>query len=304
LERRRLGRIGHMSSVIIYGGAMIAETPQEVADRSVEFALAAGINHFDTAADYGDSELRLGPWMPRIRDRIFLATKTGDRSAAGAYDSILRSLARLHVGAVDLIQLHGVCGLDELDRATGPGGALEGAIHAKDEGLVGAIGITGHGMQAPSVHLEALGRFPFDTVLTPYNYALSRYPDYLRDFEALVDEIRVQDAGLMLIKAGARNLWKTGHPHRRTTWYEPLDEQQQIDAAIAFALARGEATGICSPSDVELLPMIVEAERRAAAMSMEHIEAELDRVPDLEPPFFKSDGHDVPEWLAPILEGT
>ena len=290
-----------MSSAIIYGGAMLAETPQDVADRSIEFALASGINHFDTAADYGDSELRLGPWMPRIRDQIFLATKTGDRTAAGAYESILRSLERLQVERVDLIQLHGVCDPDDLDRATGHGGAIEGAIRAKGEGLVGAIGITGHGMRAPAVHLQALLRFPFDTVLTPYSYALSRHPDYLRDFEALVEEIRAQDAGLMLIKAAARNLWKTGQPHRRTTWYEPLDDQPQIDAAIAFALARVEATGLCSPSDVELLPVVVEAERRAASMSMEHAAKELDRVADLEPPFFKSDGHDVPEWLAPLL---
>ena len=301
MERRRLGRIGHMSSAIIYGGAMLAETPQDVADRSIEFALASGINHFDTAADYGDSELRLGPWMPRIRDQIFLATKTGDRTAAGAYESILRSLERLQVERVDLIQLHGVCDPDDLDRATGHGGAIEGAIRAKGEGLVGAIGITGHGMRAPAVHLQALLRFPFDTVLTPYSYALSRHPDYLRDFEALVEEIRAQDAGLMLIKAAARNLWKTGQPHRRTTWYEPLDDQPQIDAAIAFALARDEATGICSPGDVELLPMVVEAERHAASMSMEHAAKELDRVADLEPPFFKSDGHDAPEWLAPLL---
>jgi aryl-alcohol dehydrogenase-like predicted oxidoreductase len=301
LELRRLGRLGHMSSVILYGGAMLAETPQDVADRSVEFALAAGVNHFDTAADYGDSELRLGPWMPRIRDRIFLATKTGDRTASGAYESIQQSLARLRVDRLDLIQLHGVCGLEDLDRATAHGGALEGAIRARDEGLLDAIGITGHGMQAPAVHLEALRRFPFDTVLTPYSYALSRHHDYLRDFDALVREIQAQDAGLMLIKAAARNLWRAGQPHRRTTWYEPLEDQRQIDAAIAFALARNEATGICSPSDVELLPMVVEAERRAAAMSMEHIAAELDRVPDLQPPFFKSAGHDVPEWLAPVL---
>jgi aryl-alcohol dehydrogenase-like predicted oxidoreductase len=290
-----------MSSVIIYGGAMLSETPQDVADGSIRRALDSGINHFDTAAGYGDSELRLGPWMHRIRDRIFLASKTGDRTAAGAYGSIGRSLERLKVDRLDLIQLHAVCDPDDLDRATGPGGAIEGAVRARDEGLVGAIGITGHGMQAPAVHLEALRRFPFETVITPYNYALVRYPDYLRDFEALVDEIRMQDAALLLIKAAARNLWKTGVPHGRTTWYEPLEEPQQLDAAIAFALARDGVTGICSPGDVDLLPPVIEAERRAGAMSTERAAAELDRVPDLEPPFFRSEGHDVPEWLAPLL---
>jgi predicted aldo/keto reductase-like oxidoreductase len=301
MERRRLGRIGHMSSVIIYGGAGLSETPQEVADRSIELALASGINHFDTAAGYGDSELRLGPWMHRIRDQIFLASKTGDRTATGAYDSILRSLERLQVDRIDLIQLHGVCDLDDLERAMEHGGALEGSVRARDEGLVDAIGITGHGMQAPVVHLEALRRFPFETVLTPYSYALSRYPDYLRDFEALVREIQVQDAALMLIKAAAKNLWKTGEPHGRTTWYEPLDEQRHVDAAIAFALARDEATGICSPGDVDLLPMVLEAERRADAMSMESVSAELDRMPDLAPPFVRSEGREAPEWMAPLL---
>ncbi len=152
MEQRRLGRLGHMSSVLIYGGAALSEVTQDVADRSIQFALDSGINHFDTAADYGDSELRLGAWMPRIRDRIFLATKTGDPTAIEAYDSIRRSLERLQVARVDLIQLHSVGAFDDLDRRTASGGALEGAIRAREEGLVAAIGITGHGMKAPAVH--------------------------------------------------------------------------------------------------------------------------------------------------------
>src|SRR6266508_2888964 len=159
METRRLGRLGHMSSVLIYGGAALIEVPEEVADRSIQLALEAGINHFDTAADYGDSELHLGRWMSRIRDRIFLATKTGDRTAGGAYDSIRRSLERLQVDRVDLLQLHSVGDLNTLDRVTGTGGALEGALRAKEGGLAGAIG---HGMRAPEAHLEALRRFPFD----------------------------------------------------------------------------------------------------------------------------------------------
>src|ERR671934_408249 len=167
MERRRLGRTGQASSVLIYGGAALAEVSQEVADRSIGLALEAGINHLDTAAAYGDSEIRLGAWMPRIRGRIFLATKTGDRTATGAYDSIRRSLERLQVEHVDLIQLHAIGDVEDLGRATGSDGALEGALKARDEGLVRAIGITGHGMDAPATHLEALRRFPFDTVLTP-----------------------------------------------------------------------------------------------------------------------------------------
>jgi hypothetical protein len=192
-EMRRLGRLGHMSSVLIYGGAALVEVPDEVADRSIELALEAGINHFDTAADYGDSELHLGRWMSRIRDRIFLATKTGDRTAAGAYDSIRRSLERLRVDRLDLIQLHAIGDVEDLRRATRPGGAIEGAVRARDEGLVGAIGITGHGMSAPATHLEALRRFPFDTVITPYNYRLSKEEAYRRDFNALAEAIVEQD---------------------------------------------------------------------------------------------------------------
>src|SRR6266542_3166315 len=194
MEQRRLGRTGHMSSVLIYGGAALANVSQEMADRSIELALEAGINHFDTAAGYGDSELLLGAWMPQIRREIFLATKTGERTAGGAHDGIQRSLERLRVDRVDLIQLHAVGDLQDLDRATGTGGALEGALRAKDDGLVGAIGITGHGMSAPATHLEALRRFPFDTVLTPFNYRLWVDAEYARDFEALIEEIQAEDA--------------------------------------------------------------------------------------------------------------
>lgn len=302
MEQRRLGRLGHMSSALIYGGAALSEVTQDVADRSIGLALDAGINHFDTAADYGDSELRLGQWMSRISDRIFLATKTGDPTATAAYDSIRRSLERLQVERVDLIQLHSVGAFDDLDRRTGTDGALEGAIRAREEGLAGAIGITGHGMKAPAVHLEALRRFPFDTVLTPYNYRLTRYREYEHDFEALVEEVRAQDTGLMLIKAVARNLWRAGEEHRFTTWYEPLEEQEAIDAAMAFALARREATGICTASDVRIIPRQIEAEERAASISIDQAAATLERVPDLEPPFLRLEGRVAPEWLEPLLE--
>jgi aryl-alcohol dehydrogenase-like predicted oxidoreductase len=300
MERRRLGRLGHESSVLIYGGAALSHVPQDVADRSIQFALEAGINHFDTAADYGDSELRLGTWMSRIRDRIFLATKTGDRTAAGAHDSIRRSLERLRVDGVDLLQLHAIGDPEDLDRATGPGGALEGATRAREEGLVAAIGITGHGMLAPSVHLEALRRFPFDTVLTPFNFALGRRPDYLRDFEALTEATEEQGAGLMVIKSVARNLWREGE-QRYETWYEPLDDQRRVDAAVAFVLSRPEVTGIATAGDVRLLPLIVEAERRRSAVDLGRAEAELATVSEFEPPFVRSPGRVMPGWLAPLV---
>jgi len=300
VERRRLGRIGHQSSVLIYGGAALGDVTQEVADESIRGALDAGINHFDTAAGYGDSELRLGEWMPRIRDQIFLASKTGDRDTTAAYDSIRRSLERLKVERLDLIQLHSVGNLEDLGMVTGIGGALEAAIRARDEGLVGAIGITGHGMRAPSTHLEALHRFPFDTILTPCNYRLWIEPDYRRDLEALEEEIRAQDAGLMFIKALARNLWREGEPHRYRTWYEPLDGQPEVDAAVAFALADATVTGITTAGDVRFVPMMVEAERRAARMSRDAAAAELSGVPELETPFVRVPGREMPEWLSNV----
>jgi aryl-alcohol dehydrogenase-like predicted oxidoreductase len=302
MQRRRLGRLGHLSSVLIYGGAALSRVSQEEADRSIQLALEAGINHFDTAADYGDSELRLRPWMSRIRDRIFLATKTGERTAGAAYDSIRRSLDRLGVERVDLLQLHSIGDPSDLDRATGTGGALDGAIRARDEGLVGAIGITGHGMLAPATHLEALRRFPFDTVLTPYNYRLTREARYLHDFDALVEEIRSQDAGLMLIKAIAHNLWRSDERPRYATWYEPLDDQPAVDAAVAFALARMEAAGLCTPGDVRLLPGVIEAERRAGSLALETATEELERIPDLERLFVRVPGRTVPEWLEPLIQ--
>jgi aryl-alcohol dehydrogenase-like predicted oxidoreductase len=297
MERRRLGRIGHMSSVLLYGGAAIGDVTQDVADASIRQALDAGINHFDTAAAYGESEVRLGVWMSRIRGQIFLATKTGDRTATGALDSIRRSLERLEVEYVDLIQLHAIGDVEDLDRATGSGGALEGALKARDEGLVRAIGITGHGMDAPATHLEALRRFPFDTVLTPCNYRLWIEDDFRRDLEALEEEIRAQDAGLMFIKAVARNLWRPEPKHRYDTWYEPLDHQATIDAAVAFALSRPTVSGLATVGDVRLLPLMIDAERRRAQIGVDAAADELANLPEFESPFVRVPGREIPDWL-------
>lgn len=282
MEKRRLGRLGHESSVMIYGGAALSEVSREAADDSISLALQSGVNHFDTAADYGDSELHLGRWMPEIRDGIFLSTKTGERERGAAAAQIRRSLRRLGVDHVDLLQLHAVGDLEDLDRATGSGGALEAAIEAREEGLVGAIGITGHGHEAPAVHLEALRRYPFDTVLTPWNRALSRDEAYRRDYEALVEEVEGQDAGLMTIKTLSRRNWP-GDERRYATWYEPLEEPEEVDAAVAFALSHAEITGLPMAGDVRLVPLMLEAERRR--MPREEAEEILRRVPDYSSPF-------------------
>ena len=261
MEKRRLGRLEHQSSVLIYGAAALGEVSQDVADASIQEALDGGINHFDVAADYGEAELRLGPWMAEIRDRIFLATKTGCRDHESAWSEINRSLERLQTDRIDLLQLHAIGDLDELDLATGRGGALEAAVRALEAGLVGAVGITGHGHGAPSTHLEALRRYPFATVLTPLNPVLWRDESYRADYEALVEEVHRQDAGLMTIKAVSRRNWPEGHDQSYATWYEPYDVQEQITAAVSWVLSHDEVTGIPTAGDVRLLGMLLEAEQ-------------------------------------------
>ena len=261
MEHRRLGRTGHQSSALVYGAAALSDVDQDTADASVQEALDAGINHFDVAADYGDAELRLGPWMPRIRDDIFLATKTGDRDREGAWASINRSLERLQTDRVDLIQLHAVGDLEELDKVTARGGALEAALQAQEQGLASHVGITGHGHEAPSTHLEALRRHAFATVLTPLNAAVWQRSDYRADYEALVAEVQRQDVGLMTIKTVARRNWPQGSDQTYTTWYEPYDEAEKIRAGVSWVLSHPELTGLATPGDVRLLRHVVAAER-------------------------------------------
>ena len=286
MQQRRLGRLGHESSVLIYGAAALAEVDQPTADASVQLALDAGINHFDVAASYGDAELRLGPWMPTIRDRVLLATKTELRDRNESWAQINRSLERLQTDHLDLIQIHSVGDLAELDRVTGPGGSLEAAVRAREEGLAGAVGITGHGHQAPATHLEALARFPFDTVLTPLNWVLGQDPAYLADYQALVAEVRAQEVGLMVIKTVSRRNWPEGPvEHSYGTWYEPFEDQERIGAAVAWVLSHPEVTGIATPGDVRLLPMLIQAEQRLSQTSRAEAEAVLARAPDYSSPF-------------------
>ena len=285
MQQRRLGRLGHQSSVLIYGAAALGEADQDTADASIRLALDAGINHFDVAASYGEAELRLGPWMPEIRDRIFLATKTGLRDRDQAWAQINASLERLRTDHVDLIQIHAVGDLAELDLVTRPGGSLEAAVRARDEGLAGAVGITGHGHEAPATHTEALARFPFDTVLSPLNWVLAQDPAYLAAYQALAAEVQAQDAGLMIIKSAARRNWPEPVEHTYTTWYEPFDDQERITAAVAWVLAHEEVTGIATPGDVRLLPLVIEAERQLGSVTREEAEAVLARAAAYSSPF-------------------
>lgn len=286
--KRRLGRLDYMSSVVMFGAASLGEVTQEEADQSISFALENGVNHFDTAASYGDAEQRMGPWMPKVRDQIFLATKTGERTKEKAKAEILNSLKRLQVEKLDLIQLHAVCTFDDLDQCTKKGGALEAVIEAKEEGLVDAIGITGHGHLAPATHLEGLKRFPFDAVLTPFNYYLYSMPEFKEDFDALVEETLKQDVALRVIKAIAKGPWKEHQEKKYATWYEPFDQQKIIDACVHFVLSHEGISSFASAGDIHLFPKIVDAVLRFGELTDDEAIAILSQIPDYSTPFEKA----------------
>ena len=264
MERRRLGRTGHMSTVVTFGAAGIGRVDQETADRAIETALAHGVNHMDVAPRYGEAELRLRPWMARIRSRIFLGCKTGQRTREEASAELSRSLERLGTDRLDLYQLHAVGKLHELDQCTAPGGALEALVEAREAGRVRWLGITGHTHDAPRTHLEALRRFDFDTVMFPLNFVLWADPRYREDAQALLEECRRRDVGVHIIKTVARDPWG-GRPRTHTTWYEPFTDQAIIDQAVAFVLSR-PVTTLCSVGDVTVLPRVLEAAERFQAL--------------------------------------
>jgi aryl-alcohol dehydrogenase-like predicted oxidoreductase len=261
METRRLGRTGHWSSVVTFGAAAIGRVDQATADRAIEAALAAGVNHVDVAPTYGDAELRLQPWMARVRDRIFLGCKTRERSRDAAQAQLHRSLERLGTDRIDLYQLHSVGKLADLDDCTGAGGALEALVEARAQGLVRWLGITGHTHDAPRTHLEALRRFDFDTVMFPVNFVLWADPAYRYDAEALLEACRARDVGVHAIKAVAKDPWGD-RPKTHATWYEPFTDPATIGPAVWFVLSR-PVTTLCSVGDVDVLSAVLAAAGRS-----------------------------------------
>jgi aryl-alcohol dehydrogenase-like predicted oxidoreductase len=254
------GRTGHRSTRTIFGAAAFSDVTQADADRTMELLLRSGVNHIDTAASYGDSELRLGPWLARHRADFFLATKTGERTDQAAYDQIRRSLERLRVDRVDLIQLHNLVDPAEWATAMGPGGALDAAIRARDEGLARFIGVTGHGVTVAAMHLRSLERFDFDAVLLPYNYLMMQNPRYAADFAALLARCRERGVAVQTIKAVTRAPWGD-RPETAATWYEPLRDQSAIDLAVHWALGQ-PGVFLNTAGDITLLPQVLDAADR------------------------------------------
>ena len=254
------GRTGHKSTRTLFGGAALGRVPQERADETLALLLERGVNHIDTAASYGDSELRIGPWMERHRDRFFLATKTGERSYEGARDSIRRSLERLRVEQLDLIQLHNLVDPAEWETAMGPDGALKAAIEAREQGLTRFIGVTGHGVTIAAMHRRSLERFPFDSVLLPYNYVMMQNPAYAADFEALAATCAERGVAMQTIKSLTLGPWGE-REHTHHTWYEPLSDPADIERAVHWVLGR-PGVFLNTSSDLGLLPHILDAAAR------------------------------------------
>ena len=260
IEKRPFGRTGHMSTATIFGGAALIRATQKDAERALEILLKYGVNHIDTAPRYGDSEILIGPWMARHRKDFFLATKTGKRTYEEAREDIHRSLDRLKVDRVDLIQLHGLQHPDEWDTAMGPRGALEAAVEAREKGLVRFIGVTGHGWMIAAMHKRALKRFDFDSVLMPYNYFMHLNERYRKEFEEVVQACRERNVAVQTIKSLARGPWGIT-PQNRNTWYQPLEGQEDIDRAVHWVLGRSDVF-LNTVGDVELLPKVLDAASR------------------------------------------
>lgn len=272
------GSTGHDSSRVIFGAAALGRMSQERADATLALLEPAGVNHIDTAASYGDSELRLAPFLTDHRDRFFLATKTGDRTGSEARASLERSLERLGVDRVDLIQLHNLVEPDEWETAHGPGGAVEALARARDEGLCRFIGVTGHGTRIPGMHLRSLERFPFDSVLFPYNFTMLTDLAYRADAEALIAACTERGVAIQTIKSVARGRWPDPPPERRRSWYQPIEDPDALVRAVAFVLGR-PGLFLNSSSDATLLPAILEAASGPLALpSDEAMAADADRL--------------------------
>ncbi|MEM7030368.1 MAG: aldo/keto reductase [Chloroflexota bacterium] len=275
--------MGHDSTRTLFGAAALGKVSQADADRTLEVLLEYGVNHIDTAASYGESELRIGPWMAQHRGNFFLATKTGERTYEKARAQIRHSLERLQVDQVDLIQLHNLSDPDEWEVAMGADGALKAAIEAKEEGLVRFIGVTGHGTGVAAMHLKSLGEFDFDSVLLPYNYMMMQNEKYAADFIALEKLCQDRNVAIQTIKSIARGPWGD-KKQTRSTWYEPLEDQSDIDQAVHWAMSRPNIF-INTAGDIDVLPKVLDAAKRFSDLVADAAMSVVADAKEMEPLF-------------------
>jgi aryl-alcohol dehydrogenase-like predicted oxidoreductase len=283
IEKRPFGRTGHMSSRTIFGAASLSRVTQQEADQTFDVLRSYDINHIDVAASYGDAELRVGPWMKKHRQDFFLATKTEKRTYDGAWTELQHSLERLQTDYVDLWQMHILVDPEEWETAMGPGGALQAFIEAREKGLVRFLGVTGHGLEVAAMHLRSLKRFDFDTVLLPYSYTMMQNAGYKAEFDRLIEVCRERNVAVQTIKALVRAPWGDRTP-TRATWYEPLEDQADIDLAVHWVLDRPEFF-LNTVGDIHILPKVLDAANRFVEAPSEEQMAALTRARHLEPLF-------------------
>jgi len=267
MEKRKLGRTGHHSTIAVFGAAAFWEVSPQVAEATMEKVVNAGINHIDVAPSYGVAEVRLGPILEPFRSSFFLGCKTMERQDDTAWRELNQSLTNLRTDRFDLYQMHAVASIQDLDQVTAPNGSLSAAIRARDEGLTEFIGITSHGLQAPNVLIAALERFPFDTVLFPVNFVLFSNQNYRERTSELLNKCNQDDVGVMAIKSIAKAPWEDRNK-TFTTWYEPFSTEDSIQQAINFTLSQN-VTAICTAGDVSVLPYVISACQRFSPMSQE-----------------------------------
>lgn len=283
------GRTGHDSTRTLFGAAALGAMRQEKADAVLDLLLEFGVNHIDVAASYGDAELRVGPWMKQHRKDFFLASKTGERTAAGAKESIQRSLERLQVDQIDLLQFHNLTDEEGWQIAMGPGGALEAAIEAREQGLIRFIGVTGHGMAVADMHLRSLARFDFDSVLLPYSIMMMRDPEYASSFDALYLFCMEQNVAIQTIKSIARRRWREEDQAKRFSWYEPIKDEAALRRAVHWNFSR-PGIFLNTSSDATLLRKILQAasdfDDSVAEIVSAEVEADVETL-ELEPLFVR-----------------
>lgn len=276
IAKQLFGRSGHMSTRTLFGAAALSHVTQQEADRTLEVLLQYGVNHIDVAASYGDAELRIAPWLKQYRSQFFVATKTDGRTAQAAKEDLHRSLERIGIDYVDLWQLHNLVDPIEWDIALSPGGAIDAAIEAKQQGLVRAIGVTGHGLEIAAMHRRSLERYDFDSVLLPYNFLTMQSPYYAENFNALFATCQQRNAAVQTIKSIAYRPW-WGRPHTHETWYQPLDNQQDIDLAVHWVLKQ-PGIFLDTVGDIALLPMVLDAASRFRPGQTEPSDAQMQEL--------------------------